>query len=216
MKEIHKKLLELANTTDLSTFTYRKIGEMLGGEHPYQVQYSIQQLLKTSQLLKNKRTGSIYLGGSSPIAGSQVVNIPIYGNVSCGIPVDLAGDEMHGFLSVSPSIINSRPIDKLFALKANGDSMNMANIGGKAVYDGDFVVVRHTEWVEAKNGDYVVLLIGECANLKKIQIDKNNRRIILLSETTENYSPIIVAEEDIQDYEILGLATDVIKAIPAQ
>jgi SOS-response transcriptional repressor LexA len=212
VKKIHLELLKLAQTNDLGKLTYRKIGQMLGGEHPYQVQYNIRQLLKTGRLLQNKRTGSIYVGGLRPIE-QQVINIPIFGSVSCGVPVEFANNEHQGFLTVSPSLINNRGTSKLFALKAVGDSMNMAKIGGVAVEDDDFVIVCQSEWGEAKNGDYVVSLIGDCANLKRLRIDEDNHRVILLSETTEDYPPILVAEEDILDYRILGIATDVIKAV---
>lgn len=213
MKKIHQKLLELAQTQDLGTLTYREIGKLLGNEHPYQVQYNITQLLKEGSLLKNKRSGSIYLA-SNRQGPDNLVSIPVLGSVSCGVAVEVANNEHGGFISVSPSLINARNPEKLFALRASGDSMNTASIAGNSVMDGDYVIVRQSEWGDAKDGDYVVSLIGDCANLKRLSLDQVNNRIILISESDVDYSPIIIAEEDKDYYRILGVVTGVVKAIP--
>lgn len=213
MKKIHQRLLELARAHDLGAMTYRKIAEMLGGEHPYQVQYSIRQLLKSGDLLMNKRTGSIY-PALDRSGTDNFITIPVLGTVSCGLPVEFANNEENGFISVSPSLVNGRSPGNIFALKARGDSMNRANIGGSPVDNNDFVVVRKSEWSAANEGDYVVSVLGDYANLKRFYIDKVNQRFILLSESNNDYPPMIIAQEDMEYYKILGVATGVIKALP--
>ncbi|HWB39457.1 MAG TPA: S24 family peptidase [Candidatus Saccharimonadales bacterium] len=213
MKQIHRDLLILAQTRDLGTMTYREIGELLGGEHPYQVQYNIRQLVKQGKLLHNLRTGSIY-PANTRTSNDALVSVPVMGSVSCGVAIEYANNEEKGFISVSPSLINAGKANKLFALKASGDSMDLAHIGNNTVEDGDYVLVRQSEWGEAREGDYVVSLIEDCANLKRLHLDQANQRVILLSESAEDYAPIIIAKEDLQYYRILGIAVDVIKSIP--
>ncbi len=213
MKPIHQNILDLAQSQDLGLLTYRKIGEMLGGEHPYHIQHNMRQLIKMGLLVENKRSGSIYLARNR--AGDEnLMTIPILGSVSCGAPTELANDEGKGFISVSPSLINGRHPDKLFALVAKGDSMNRANIGGVSVENNDFVIVRQSDWGEANEGDYVVSIIGDSANLKRFYVDRENRRFVLRSESDIDYPPIIIAEEDMEYYKIRGVATGVVKGLP--
>jgi SOS-response transcriptional repressor LexA len=49
------------------------------------------------------------------------------------------------------------------------------------------------------------------ANIKKYLLDKKNSRIALLSESTQEYSPIFIHEND--DFKINGKIVDVVKNI---
>ncbi len=212
MNELRQRIIDLSQTRDLSKFTYRQLGEMLGGVHPYQVQYNIKQLVKKGLLLENKRTGSLHpaqIGGGK--LGAQLLKIPVLGSASCGIAVEYANNEHQGFVAVSPSLVNAKHASQLFALKAAGDSMNNADINGNSIEDGDYVIVRQAEWGMAKEGDYVVSLIDDYANIKQLHLDHENRRVVLISRSREDYTPIIIAEEDLAYYRILGTVADVVK-----
>lgn len=214
MKEIRKNIIELARSHDLSAYTYRKLGEMLGGEHPYQVQYHIKQLVKSGDLLENKRTGSITAADHQNVDTPHLIRIPLMGSASCGTAVELAADEHQGFVHVSPSLLGARRHGSLFALRAHGDSMNTANINGNTIENGDFIIVNKAEWGEARDGDYVVSLMGDYANVKRLRVDKEHSRLILMPESTEMYTPIIIAQEDLPYYRIMGTVVDVVKSIP--
>ena len=58
-------------------------------------------------------------------------------------------------------------------------------------------------------GQYVVSIIDEVANIKKFVLDPQNKRIILKSESTKDYLPIFIHEND--NYKISGRVIDVIK-----
>ena len=142
-----------------------------------------------------------------------LVQVPIRGRVSCGVATELASDESGSFLPVSPSLIHTKKWDDIFALIATGDSMNDAHVHGSTVDDGDYVIVRKIDGYTPQDGDYVVSRIDDACNLKKLKIDRLNRRVVLLSESTEDYTPIFIAEEDMPYYAIEGIAIDVVKGV---
>ena len=86
--------------------------------------------------------------------------------------------------------------------------MNLANVNGNTIENGDFVIVDPNA-KNPKNGDYVVSVIDDVANIKKFIFDRKNNRIILQSESTQDYFPIFVHEDD--KYEMSGKVVGVIK-----
>ena len=94
------------------------------------------------------------------------------------------------------------------AANCEGDSMNKANFNGKNIEDGDFVIVD-SEQKSPESGHYVVSIIDEVANIKKFVPDPKNKRIILRSESSKEYLPIFIHEDD--KYEISGRVVGVIK-----
>lgn len=206
--------MRLAETRDIGKLSLRQIGHQLGGEHPYAVQLAIKRLLHDGLLLQNKRSQSILPADDKYAAGS-LLSIPIFGRVSCGVPTELADNEPCGFVSVSPSLINARRAKETFALIAAGNSMDRANIGGNTVEDGDYVIVHKADGIQPRDNQYVISRIDEAYNLKRLRTDRLNRRVVLLSESSEPYPPIIIAEEDMEYYAIEGIAIDVVKGIRA-
>lgn len=77
-----------------------------------------------------------------------------------------------------------------------------------AIEDGDYVIVDSGN-INAKNGDYVVSVIDGLANIKKYLWDNKNLRILLVSESTHNYPPIFIHEDD--NFLINGKIIQVIK-----
>ncbi len=73
--------------------------------------------------------------------------------------------------------------------------MNQANINGKNIEDGDFVVVD-AEQKNPEPGQYIVSVIDDMANIKKFVPDPRNKRVILKSESTKDYLPIFIHEND--------------------
>ena len=134
--------------------------------------------------------------------------------MNCGDATALAEDRIQSYLEISPSIIGTTDINNLFALKASGNSMNKANIGGKSVDDGDYVIARKEDNYCPKDGDHIISIIGGAANLKKFRKDTKNRQIILESESTEDLPPIVISEQDINNlsaYSIAAKAVAVVK-----
>ena len=215
LTELQANIFRLAQTRDLSSLTYREIAIMVGVSHPYTVQQAINSLLDKGRLLKNRATGKIISATNDTDSSRPLISIPILGKVSCGPATELAEYQSLGFVSVSPSTARIRKPEKTFALIATGDSMDAARIHGKTVEDGDYVIVEKGDWPEAKDGDYIVSRFNEANNLKRLNIDRQNRRVILLSESisSSSHPPIIIAEEDMEYYAIEGIAIDVVKGV---
>lgn len=205
-------ILTLAQTRDISKLSLRQLGSLVGDEHPYAVQLAKKALVREGRLIYNERSGQISLP-TSVFDRSTLIQIPILGRVSCGVATELASEGPHSFLPVSPSMVNTKRWDDVFALVAVGDSMNLAQINKSTVDDGDYVIVRKVDGYTPNQGDYIVSRINDAYNLKKLHIDEVNRRIVLLSESTEEYMPIFIAAEDMEHYAIDGVAIDIVKGI---
>ena len=99
---------------------------------------------------------------------------------------------MEGYIKVSKNIIKTG--DKLLAVKASGNSMNKANINGQNIEDGDYVIVDTKKQPQSNN--YVLAIIDNCANIKKLLVNSKNKIISLISESTENHPTIFIHEND--------------------
>jgi repressor LexA len=86
--------------------------------------------------------------------------------------------------------------------------MNKAQIDGKKIGDGDYIIVD-SEDREPKNGDVVLSVINGMANVKKFFRDRGNRQIVLVSESTHEFPPIYLHEKD--DYILNGKVIQVVK-----
>lgn len=212
MNPIQRQLLELADTLDLGKETYYGLAKRLGVNHPYKVKFALLQLEKNGHIFRNRRTDSITKAHSQG-GFNGLLSIPYYGEVNCGQALAIADDTVKKFLKVSPSVITTKNLSRVFALKATGWSMNRADIGGRPVIDGDYLLVEKTEPHQIHNGDYVVSLIGGSANLKRFYKDDVESRIVLLSESSEDLPPIIISAQDadeISSYQPIAKAIEVI------
>lgn len=154
-------------------------------------------------LYDNKEIRSPFLND----IGLDAIRIPVVGSANCG-PAGLIADEnIEGYVKISKKVISRKA--GIFALRAEGDSMNKANINGKNIEEGDFVLID-SENKTARSGDYVLSIIEGCANLKKFDVDKQTGGIQLISESdNKTYKPIFISRDD--DFMINGIIIEVIK-----
>ncbi|MCR4276521.1 MAG: hypothetical protein NUV87_00140 [Candidatus Roizmanbacteria bacterium] len=206
MHYIQEKLLKLVDHQNISGLTLRDIGSLVNETLPQKIKHHLSQLERKGFIIIDKKN-SIIKRTSGDIKNSDVfISIPIYGTANCGPRTIYANQNLEGYLKVSKKMLPKK--DKIFALRAEGDSLNKADINGKSIEDGDFVIVD-SQATNPKNGDYIVSIIEEMANIKKYIWDKKNSQIILGSESTQNYNPIYVHEDD--NIVINGKVIDVIK-----
>ncbi|MCD8380615.1 MAG: transcriptional repressor LexA [Lachnospiraceae bacterium] len=116
---------------------------------------------------------------------TEMVNVPLVGNVAAGTPI-LAEQNIEGYFPIPAEFI---PKGESFSLKVRGDSMINAGI-----FNGDQIFVQCCQ--EARNGDIVVAMIEDSATLKTFY--KENGHIRLQPEN-DSMEPIIV-----DDCQILG------------
>mgnify|MGYP001615933644 FL=1 len=142
------------------------------------------------------------------MANSKLISVPILGSANCGPATIYAEQNIEGYLKISGKLLSRKK--NIFAIKASGYSMNKANINGERIEDGDYVIVD-PKYQNFKNGDYVLSAIDGVANIKRYFNDKENKRIILLSESSASFSPIFIHYDDLDGYLINGKVIQVIK-----
>lgn len=134
-------------------------------------------------------------------------SVPVYGMANAGPATIFAEENLFGYVKI-PNALHAQK-DKLFAVQVQGDSMNQANIKGKSLNDGDFALID-PENQSPQNGDYVLSIIDDCANLKKFERDPKTEAIRLISESTnKNHKPIYISSED--NYMVNGKIVAVLK-----
>ena len=151
----------------------------------------ILERLAEKQVLNKKDNGKyVFNQNAQTHSGTSTVEIPVLGLSSCGGPI-FAEENIQEYYPISTKI--AKPGSKHFFLRAQGDSMNLAEI-----QDGDLVLVR--QQVTAKNGDRVVALIDDSTTIKEFQ--RENMMIILRPRSTNPaHLPIILS----QDFQIQGV-----------
>jgi len=210
MNIIQTQLLNLiASTPEMGSFSLRKIAELLGAKGKPQIaKYHLQQLEKRGLIQMNLDEGVLKLvqKGYNHATKSPLFAIPVVGAANCGPAVTYADQKVDSYLKISSSLL-PRNKNRLFAIKADGDSMNQAKINGKSIETGDYVLVDR----EAKygNGDVVLAIVDGLATIKEFYLDKTHNRIILKANSDHEYMPIYIGEDD--QFIINGKVVDIIK-----
>jgi repressor LexA len=212
MHELQQKLLKLADGNNLDQLTLRQIGRMLGESSPQKVKHHLNQLEKrglirvdrTRSLIRKTQRGSV----NGLLKTARLLTIPILGSANAGPASLFAEPNIEGYLKVSNTLVGRRGTEKLFALKVDGPSMNRSTVNGKRIEDGDYVIVDSNKRAP-KDGDVVLLVIDGMANLKRFYLDKDNRQIALISDSTHGLPPIYIHEDD--DFFVNGKVIQVIK-----
>lgn len=220
MHIIQQKLLDLAEKKNIGRMTLREIGALIGETSPQKVKHHLAQLEKKGFITIDKMKQSITTtkqqgaAAKSGLRGARLLSIPILGAANAGPAMVFASANIEGYLRVSSSLLEQRRTGhRLFALKVDGPSMNMAVINGKRIEDGDYVIID-SEDREAMNDDIVLSVIGGMANIKKYYVDKENNQILLMSDSTHDFPAIHIHEND--DFMINGKVVGVIKTLKAK
>lgn len=212
MHDLQKRLLLLAHTHNLSRLKLREIGELLGEKiHPQRIKHHLAQLEKKGLITADYASGKMKKVTAGTDKKTNLLSIPILGNANCGPATLIAEENLQGYLKVSERFLKKSK--DIFAIQAVGDSMNKASIGDAklSIDNGDYVIIDCS--VKApRNNDYVLSVIDGLANIKRFVNDKNNDRIILKSESTQEYSPIFIHKDDPIEYFVNGKVIQVIKA----
>lgn len=206
MHSIQETLLKVIDDKNIGGFTLRQIGDLIGERLPQKVKHHLSQLERKGFIMVDRKNKNISRISNRAKTGDIFISIPIVGSANCG-PASICADQnIEGYLKISKRLAPNKK--SVFALRAEGNSLNKANIGGKNVESGDFVIVD-SENTSPHDGDYVVSVIDGMANIKKYRLDKNHSRIALLSESTQEYSPIFIHKND--DFRISGKVVEVVK-----
>lgn len=210
MNENQQRIIELAKKKDISKMRFREIGRELGILNPQTVIYHLQQLRKKGLLYFDTKKRQ-RVAKPKAFAMNNFFNIPVVGSANCGPAMELAQEDIQGYLKISQKSIKKSKPDGLIAVRAVGQSLNKANIGGDKIEGGDYVIVDCKQ--QPSNGDYVLSIIDGAANFKRFFLDEKKHEVRLVSESTQNIPPVILHESDINasGYFVNGVVVRVIK-----
>lgn len=210
MHIVQQKLLKLVDSYNLGAMSYRDIAQIIGEQHPQIIKHHLEQLEKKLLIDWDKESKVISKRTSGITINLDFSIIPVLGSANCG-PADIYADQsIIGHIKVSSKLLGKK--NKVFAIKASGHSMNNANINGRNIEDGDYVIIDPND-KNIKTRDYVLSIIDEVTNIKKIIIDSANCQIALISESTFHYPEIFIDEDEAERFVINGKVVQVIKQL---
>lgn len=208
MNKNQQKIIKLAEKKDISKMSFREIGRELGIKYPQTVIYHLEQLKKKGLIYFDSRKRQ-KVAKSKAFVRDGFFSIPVVGSANCGPALEIPQESIQSYLRISKKSLNKSTPNGLIVVKAVGDSLNKANIGGNNVEDGDYVIVDCKQ--QPRNGDYVLSIIDDAANFKRFY--KDDKEIRLISESTLDIPPIIFHQEDLENssYLVNGVVARVIK-----
>lgn len=207
MSSVQNKLLALLRDQGALPLRYREIGRRIGEQYPQTVKHHIE-ILKKKQLIQEKN-GLIVLN-KKDLASDEFLNLPFYGIANCGRAIAFADDRIEGYIKISRNALPKGNVKNFYLIQASGNSMNQAEVGPnkKNIKNGDIVIVNAKDQ-NPQNSDYVISVIDGCANIKKFSYNPNDNQVVLISESSDKYFPIVLHETD--DLNIAGKVVDVLK-----
>lgn len=108
-----------------------------------------------------------------------LVGIPILGYANAGTPLVLAEEENLGILQLDKSLVGNK--ENLFSLIVKGDSMNMREIEGNYIQEGQYIVIQKD--AEFEDGDAVLAIVDGSATVKNI---KRGEDMVILYPQSNN------------------------------
>ncbi|KKQ45146.1 MAG: hypothetical protein US63_C0021G0005 [Candidatus Moranbacteria bacterium GW2011_GWC2_37_8] len=153
----------------------------------------VVESLEKKDLITRDENKKIYLVENDNYGDSQnILSIPLYGLASCGEALAYADDVADDFLQISKSLFHRVEPEKLFAVKALGDSMNKDGIA-----DGDYVIFEKAEMDGEFEGKIVVAVINGMATIKRYKSVGNGVIGLFPHSTNDTHHPIYLSEVDV-------------------
>lgn len=217
LNEIQEKILNFARKNNISSMTLTEIRNGLEKEynykidHLFKIKYHLEQLRKKNLIYIDPSQKKEKVAELKGFAVDNLISIPIVGSANCGPALEIASEQIRGYLKISKNVFNFSSPENLIAVQAVGDSLNKANINGENVEDGDYLIVDCKKIPDDE--DYVLSVIDGSANFKKFYKDKKRKEIRLVSESTLNIAPIILHQDDLGPlgYFVNGVVVRVVK-----
>lgn len=217
MHPIQEKLLKLSKSENLAKMSLREMAQAIGmpNESPQKIKHHLLQLQKRGFLTIDRAKGMMERTNTDPgwakgllEKPNRLFSIPIVGSANCGPANIFAEPNYQGFLRVSNKLVGRSKPDGLYAIKADGSSMNRVNIKGKSIEDGDYVIIDGNDKV-AEDKNIIVAIIDGRATIKRLIDDKKNGQVVLMADSSFDYGPIYIHPED--NINICGKVIGVIK-----
>ena len=148
---IQEKLLELSKTKNLAQLSLRQMASSIGLDDasPQKIKHHLTQLEKKGFVAISRTRGvmtrmpAIKFNKDKRAQGSSshLISIPIVGTADCGLATIFAEANFQGFLRISNKLVGIDFPDEMYAVKTEGSSMNRAEVNGKRIEEGDYVII---------------------------------------------------------------------------
>ena len=171
----------------------REIQTHFGLASPFGIQRHVNALTQKGALRRLDGKARGLLPPAYPRRGS-LLEIPLYGTIPAGLPVEAEQQEPESYISVDTATLGVRPNTKVFALRVRGDSMMNASI-----LDGDTVFVTPRD---PRPNEIVAALIDGESTLKRFLLQRG--RPFLRAENPR-YPDLLPATELIIQGVMVGL-----------
>lgn len=194
-KDILESIRELTMQKGEKPTSYRlhKFLSSKGIEESMKGVMQVVEALEKKDLITRDEDKRIYLVENENYGNANnIFSIPLYGLASCGEALAYADDTADDFLQISKSLFHRVEPDKLFAVKALGDSMNKDGIA-----DGDYVIFEKVESDGDFEGKIVVAVINGMATIKRYKRVGNGVIGLFPHSTNETHHPIYLSEVDV-------------------
>ena len=183
--------------------TIREIQEGLGISSTSVVDYNLKVLEQRDEIHRNRNISRGIELANRPLGRSNIIQIPIVGQIAAGQPISVPGDIGPGafdeMVEIGPEMLGAHR-DGLFALRVKGHSMVDALIN-----DGDVVILKEQRVCE--NGETVAvwLIDEEETTLKRFYLEGDQVR---LQPENVTMDPIFTPSKNV---EIQGKLVSVIR-----
>lgn len=217
MHPIQEKLLELSKKENLAKLSLREMASRIGmpKESPQKIKHHLMQLQKRGFLQIDRAKGvmdrtSLNANMAKGLLkkASQLFSIPVVGIANAGPATIFAEQNVQGFLRVSSKLVGRQKPDGLFAIKADGTSMNRAEVKGQRIENGDYVIVDKND-LDVSTNDVVLAIVDNKGTIKRYIDDRQHGQVVLVADSTYDYEPIHLHPDD--DFSINGKVVGVIK-----
>lgn len=205
MHKIQKKIIDLSQKEDIFKLSLGEIAGRINVKSPQIVKYHKDRLRELGYNVDDPSSRIL------KVHDFELLSIPIVGAANCGPATIFADERVEGHLKLSSRLLNTRRRSNLFAIRAQGTSMNKAKVHGEPINDGDYVIVD-SQSNQPAPGDYIVTVVDGLANIKKYHFDPINNQVALISESTEDFTPIFLHETDQYDAVVAGKVIQVIQS----
>jgi len=191
---------------DISKLSYREIGKRLAapGDKPIH-----PQIIKNA-MSKLGLESAPYTTTTTTIMPTKLISIPVLGTANAGPATHIAGNTERGTIQVSASLLPSSNYQDFYALEVDGESMNKATIRGSTIENGAYVIIDSSKRTP-REGDVVTVVYDNLANIKKVHFDFENELVVLHSESTDDFEPIVINPHDNWEGLIGGTVIHVVK-----
>ncbi len=138
---------------------------------------------------------SVYQHKLNPF-DSRNITLPIYGEISAGTPINGYDDSPSKYIEIPKAYLSDQE-EKYIALKVNGNSMY------PKIMHGDVVVIKENIDVISLDSKVCACQTPEGVTLKKLQFDKEKKRVIL-KPLNPDFDVIIIEDFELETFRILG------------